>query len=362
MKDVAKDKNKQINNPHLIKSLFLYFGKFILASIVAVLILSLLFSGYYLVPLRVENPDQNTDYKWESNAPWVRMEEGISVGQFDANGFNNAQVVSNPDVLILGSSHMEAVNVPQDQNTGYYLSQSLDGKLSVYNMGISGHTFAKICQYLPQTMQMYETVPKYTVIETSSTEISDNDAKAILNLTVPKTSVSHNSILNLLQRSPFFRVVYYQLDGGLIKKLSDARGSQTITYTKSDKTEDDPEKTDRTPYSEVFEYLQGIQKEYHTQIILLYHPTEQLNSDGTVTYPQDATFKIFADEAKAHDLTFVDTTEAFTKLYEDEYQLPHGFINGKLGEGHLNGYGHDAVAESLSEVILNFEEAKDADN
>jgi len=359
---MEKDKETQQNNPHRTKNLFLYLGKFILAGIVAVLILSILYAGYYLVPLRVDNPDKNTDYKWEPNSIWVRMEEGLSVGKYDANGFNNAEVVGNPDVLILGSSHMEAVNVPQHQNTGYYLSQMLNGKLSVYNMGISGHTFAKICQYLPQTMQVYEAAPKYIVLETSGTAISEKEALEILNQNVPKTSVSHNSLLNLLQKSPFFRVMYYQLDGGLIKKLSDTDSGQITSGGKADNTESISKEVDRTPYSEVFEYLQNIQDEYNTTIIIMYHPTEQLNSDGTVTYPQNETYKAFADEAKAHGLTFVDTTDAFIKMHEEDYKLPHGFINGKLGEGHLNGNGHYTVAQSLSEAIMNIEEAKDADH
>lgn len=339
-----------------------YLGKFILAGIVAVLILSIIFAGYYLVPLRVDNPDKNTDYKWEPNSIWVRMEEGLSVGKYDANGFNNAEVVDNPDVLILGSSHMEAVNVPQHQNTGYYLSQMLNGKLSVYNMGISGHTFAKICQYLPQTMQVYEAAPKYIVLETGGTVISEKESQDIINQTVLKTPVSHNTLLNLLQKSPFFRVMYYQLDGGLIKKLSDSGNVQTANGIKAEKSESNTKEVDKTPYNDVFGYLQMIQEEYNTNIIIMYHPAEKLNSDGTVTYPQDETYIVFSDEAQAHGLTFVDTTDAFITMHKEDYKLPHGFINGKLGEGHLNGNGHYAVAQSLSEAIMNIEEAKDADH
>ena len=339
-----------------------YLGKFIAASIVAVLILSLIFSVYYLVPLRVENPDHNTDYKWESGAPWIRMEEGVSAGKYDANGFNNAEVVDNPDVLILGSSHMEAANVPQNANTGFYLSQMLDGKLSVYNMGISGHSFAKICQYMPQTLEVYDIVPKHIIIETSGTGISQNDADSILNHSVPVTKVSDNQLLNLMQRVPFFRVMYYQLDGGLIKKMSDTGTTQTATQQKNNDAVSEKTEIDKAPYDEVFSYLETLQEEYNTQIIIFYHPNEQFNADGTVSFPHDDTYDVFAESASEHNIAFVDTTVEFEAMYAEEYSVPHGFITGKLGEGHLNSNGHYAVAKSLYQAITEMEEADDADH
>ena len=339
-----------------------YLCKFMVASFVAVIILSLIFSVYYLVPLRVENPDRNTDYKWESGAPWIRMEEGISAGRYDENGFNNAEVVDNPDILILGSSHMEAANVPQDANTSFYLSQMLDGEMSVYNMGISGHTFAKICQYMPQTLEVYDVVPKYIVIETSGTSISQSDADSILNHTVPVTKVSDNQMLNLLQHSPFLRVMYYQLDGGLIKKMSDTGTTQTATQQNS--KDDVPEKTeiDKAPYDEVFGYLETLQEEYNTLIVIFYHPTEQFNADGTVSFPHDDTYDVFAESASGHNIAFVDTTAEFEAMYAENYSVPHGFITGKLGEGHLNTNGHYAVAKSLYQAISEWEEADDANH
>ena len=36
--------------------------------------------------------------------------------------------------------------------------------------------------------------------------------------------------------------------------------------------------------------------------------------------------------------------------------MAHGFPTGKIGSGHLNKYGHAAVAEELYDVILELEE------
>ena len=75
------------------------------------------------------------------------MTEGIAHGRFDANGYNNLAVIENPNILLLGSSHMEAVNVNQDENIAFLLANELNGTHSVYNLGISGHNFIKVCKY-----------------------------------------------------------------------------------------------------------------------------------------------------------------------------------------------------------------------
>ncbi len=44
-------------------------------------------------------------------------------------------------------------------------------------------------------------------------------------------------------------------------------------------------------------------------------------------------------------------TASFIKLYEQNHILAHGFINTAVGEGHLNKYGHKAIAEAVAAVI-----------
>ena len=86
-------------------------GKLILAGITAAVILSAIMFAYDILPVHYENTKGNTDFTWEPNGIWVKMTEGISFGKFDSDGFNNPQVIHNPDIVIVGSSHMEATNV-----------------------------------------------------------------------------------------------------------------------------------------------------------------------------------------------------------------------------------------------------------
>lgn len=101
--------------------------KVIASGIVAVAIICGLLCFYDIKPIHKENPKGNTDFVWLPNSIWVKATEGIAFGKFDANGFNNKSVISNPDIIVLGSSHMEAFNVMQNENSAYLLSQKLNG-------------------------------------------------------------------------------------------------------------------------------------------------------------------------------------------------------------------------------------------
>ena len=153
-------------------------SKVIASGIVAVAIICGLLCFYDIKPIHKENPKGNTDFVWLPNSIWVKATEGIAFGKFDANGFNNKSVISNPDIIVLGSSHMEAFNVMQNENSAYLLSQKLNGKYSLYNMGVSGHDFFKVCQYLPANLELYDKAPRVVIIETSTVNLSKNNVDA----------------------------------------------------------------------------------------------------------------------------------------------------------------------------------------
>ena len=193
-----------------------WITKCTLAGITAFAILCFIFACYVFTPVHTENPNGNTDYIWPANTLWFKMTEGISWGRFDANGYNNFQVVDNPDILILGSSHMEATDVPQDRNTAHYLAQELDNAYTVYNMGISGHNFPKVCSLLSKNLELYQKAPKYIVIETSSVNITPNYADALIQGTVDFIPSNDKGIVAVIQRLPFARLAYLQVKDGLL--------------------------------------------------------------------------------------------------------------------------------------------------
>ena len=105
------------------------------------------------------------------------------------------------------------------------------------------------------------------------------------------------------------------------------------------------------PYEQMFNYLQKLEREYNTNIIIMYHPSETLNHDGSISFNKTDYTDVFAKYAKKHGITFADMTADFLEMYENDHHVPHGFITGLIGSGHLNKYGHAAIAERMYTII-----------
>lgn len=335
-----------------IKAIF----KTVLAGLVALVILSALMLGYYFMPLRENNPKQNTDYVWMPNTPWASLTEGVSYGVTDASGFINSEATDNPEILFLGSSHLQAMNVMPEENMCSLLNERFNGEYRAYNMGISGHTIYKVVQYLDASLKIYPKVPKYIIIETSTVALSESAVKQALSGEVKKTEVVDSGIVAQMQKIPYFRQMYHQLDNGMMKMLlpDNKKNEDNATADTVQKTNEKPV-IDEKPYEEMLVYLQKMEKEYDTRIIVMFHPFETINTDGTVGFSEADYAKVFSQYAEKYNIGFVDMTNDFERIYNEEHHVPHGFATGELGVGHLNKYGHAAIAESLYQYIRSME-------
>ena len=325
--------------------------KCLLAGIVAVAILSILLVPYSLLPVHINNPEGNTDYVWPANSRWSKMTEGISYGKFDARGYNNAKVIENPDILVLGSSHTEGTNVLPTETFAALLGQKLEDKYTVYNQGISSHHFTKVCKYLPKNIELNPDA-KYIIIETSTVKLEKKQADALLGGKVDFTPSNSSSLIGTMQRIPFPRTVYQQYANGLLdlfipSKSNAPENTSTVTL---------PEES---AYDDIFGYIQDAMQNTDAKLIIVYHPTGVLQEDGSASFQvNDAARAMFSSKCQQYGISFVDMTQSFAHMYTTEHKLPHGFITGKIGDGHLNAAGHGKIAEELAKRILALEEAE----
>lgn len=330
--------------------------KTVLAGLAALVILSALMFGYYFMPLRENNPKQNTDYVWMPNTPWASLTEGISYGITDADGFINSEVTDDPDILFLGSSHLQAMCVMPGENMCFLLNERLNGEYRAYNMGISGHTIYKVVQYLEASLNVYQKAPKYVIIETSDVALSEPAVKQALSGKVKKTEVVDTGMIAQLQKVPYFRQMYHQLDSGMLKMLlPDNKKKAEPLATNTNQAANEKPAINEKPFDEMLGYLQEMEKEYNTQIIVMFHPFETINADGTIGFNQADYAKVFSQYAEKNAVGFVDMTNDFEKMYYEEHHVPHGFATGETGVGHLNKYGHAVIAESLYQYIRSME-------
>lgn len=325
------------------------FLKCVLAGITAVAVLCVVVTPYSLTPAHIENPEGNTDYVWTAGALWCKMTEGISFGRFDAKGYNNETVIDDPDIVIVGSSHSEAVNVMPSESYAAVLGEKIKDVYTTYNMGISDHFFLKLCKYLPKTVEL-NPAAKYIIMETYNVTVNADDVDSLLSGTVSFSSSHNSGLIGMLQKLPFLRLVYQQMNRGLLDLLL---GKETQSEEK------EPAETvpDEAAYDGLFTYLQGTMQETGTQLIIMYHPTGTLQQDGSVSFGENDPFlAMFASKCQEYGISFVDMTQPFTQMYEAEHKLPHGFITGEIGAGHINAYGHAKIAEELAKCIAELEE------
>lgn len=138
-----------------------------IAGVVSLIILSAITIAYSHSGVHVSNETSATDYKWESHQFRSNMTEGFSWLRMNGDGFNNSFEIAeskNMDILLVGSSHMEAVNVAKNRNVGFLLNESFE-ELTTYNIGVSGHTIYQCVNNLPNAISYYNP-EKYIIIET----------------------------------------------------------------------------------------------------------------------------------------------------------------------------------------------------
>ncbi len=332
------------------------FGKFLLAGITACAIISIILCVYSLTPVHIENPEKNTDYIWEPNSRWVTMTEGIGGGKYDANGFNNVKVIENPEIIIVGSSHVEGRNVTQKENMSYLLNDMLEGKTEIYNMGISGHHFYKTCQYIPASLDRFEVTPKLVLVESAIVNLSKDQVEAAINGTVEFSPSHSEGLIFWLQKIPILRVLYSQMEDGLFDLFLPEFQQQPVVNTVVEGNGEKQINIDLEAYELIFDYLASIEEEYNTQIVIFYHPEEVLEKDGTISFKNNECSSVFAAEASKKGIDFIDMQSYFETMYYEEHKVPHGFVTGKAAYGHMNADGHSAIADVLYDVILEMEE------
>lgn len=334
--------------------------KIFVSVFVSFVILNVVCFFYYNVPVHYESKTNSTDYVWERSKFYSRGTEGFSWGRTDDNGFNNisADNAISPEILIMGTSHTEAFNVAQNENYSYLLGEyaRLHGNdMKVYNIGISGHRIATVLNNFGNALKEFKP-EKYVVIEVTTTELTLEEINQISEGNVKKNHSTANPLLVYLQKIPFVRCVYSQIDKmGIEIKLPTFKKNQSQSNIESF-YDDDIYKEYETALNSLMEQIGDVSKEYGVKLIIFHNSDLEINKNGTVVQTQiSKKSKMFEDACRKNGIVFVDMYNAFAKNYNETYHLPHGFSNTAVGEGHLNKYGHGVIAKELYELVLNLE-------
>ena len=93
-------------------------------------------------------------------------------------------------------------------------------------------------------------------------------------------------------------------------------------------------------------------QKHNVKLILLYHGHPVLNTDGTLSIPDDPDYITAMDTVCTdNQITWINMSDTFIQYYQETHILPYGFINTAVGVGHLNKYGHRLLGQKIYETI-----------
>ena len=326
------------------KNTIVWFVKLFFSGIIAFAVLTCFCLIYYNRPVHHDNEDMATDYAWERGRFYSSATEGFAWGKTNNEGFINEfdYSANDPiDILVMGSSHMEALQVAMDETTAAVIGKLLP-EYRTYNIGMSSHHFlvcadnisSAVSKYMPQ---------KYVVLETADILFTDEELISAINEDVPDLVSHSDGLIGLLQKNQLLRLLYLQMTEFIDN--SDSPDNE-------ENTNDKQVRGDEWLYDELLRKMADDVSVSGAQLIIVYHPSLVLNEDGSVSAVADEEMNtFFADACSRNDVVFLDMTDNFIRNYTENHVLPHGFSNSSVGYGHLNKYGHEMIANSVCDFV-----------
>jgi len=328
-----------------------------MAGTAAFLLLNALTLLWWHPPFYYPNPNGATDRVFPPNALYAELTEGIGLGRTDKNGYVNPPELAerdHVDVLLMGSSHLEAQFLWQHETAIALLDRELEG-LNTYNVAASGHTFLSCAQNLPDALRIYQ--PRYVIIETFQLGWNRELVERVIEYDMPRLQAYTTGLTyQVLERSPYMKLLYHQW---MKQRAADETRQAAEEEAQNPKPKAPPNNAPPERMAVLLQQIGQVAREHHATPIIVYQQHLKMHTDGTVSpgaEPED--IQRFADDCAAAGITFVDMTGRFLQAHADGRVIPHGFHNIKMNFSHLNAAGHRMLAEELAKTVRELEYAR----
>jgi hypothetical protein len=325
--------------------------KFVLAGITAFLVLNVFCLVYYNMPGHISVETGATDYVYPKFSRYSQLVEGFGYGKLNNEGYNNTDdyKAQKIDILLMGSSHIEGLNVAQRETTTSALNALLKSRYT-YNIGFSTHDFLRNLNNLRDAVSYYK--PQgYVVLEIQNIVFSVQEIESVIYSRMDRLPSFDHGILSYLQRMPYLRLGYRQ-----IKFLSGLHVVDMFNFFKRDnsKAEDDSNIINWDQMAILLDSLMARTRKIcidnDINFIIVYHPHLTIQKDGSVSTDY---FNEYLAELRSachnNGIYFIDMTDVFIEEYNNNHILPHGFSNTAVCSGHLNNSCY--VRAPLSPVL-----------
>lgn len=328
------------------KHILAWFMKAFVAGICAIAILSAFCMVYAYDGIHIANETGATDYTWNPHQLKATMREGFSWIHMDAYGYNNvADYSKEPDILLMGSSHVEGAQVKTTENVGHLLNTLLPN-YQTYNIGMSGHTIYRCIDNLENALNAYH--PKqYVVMVVDSVDLSIDSMNEVVQGKATPIPSYDSGLIYYMQKIPAIKTIYKQLDDWV--SLENAG----VSTEKTEKTADEITTEDYIgAVSQFLDVAASAVQEHNVELIVVFKPAYKLGENGQIKFQyNEDNLRSFASLCEEKQIVFYDMTEVFADLFCEKQQFVYGFLNSEAGAGHLNKIGHRTLAEAICGVI-----------
>ena len=345
----------------IMKKLFQYMCKCFIAAVISLIVLSLFSAVYFNPPIATQQPDGITNFKYIPDSKWSYMLEGFGKGKTDDTGYNNAYYsdCSNPDIVFAGSSHLEALQVPENANCVYLLNEMFDkdnvdtNNFKCFNLGMSGHFFEATSSNYEYIAKKFNGA-KYVVIEMFDAKYSPDVLDQIIENEFHEPMEKKGFVYETLQKFPFFRLMY--------KKINETTSVKNVPVS-ADGSSSVNKEFEMNVYVEkmntILAEITKISEENNIVPIILMHERFWVNEEGNIIMEMDESYKeAFKMCCETNGLNVIDVSSNMVDEYEEKHLFSYGFSNSAPGEGHLNQTGHRIVAETVYKYINEMEELR----
>ncbi len=316
-----------------------------------------------------------TPYGWiqTPHSRIVYSHEGHSVSRLNSYGFHDSEVrTDRPPVrgLLMGDSYAQAEQMPPGDNFDSVAERALPG-LELINTGYSGRSPIHYALYLPTLVAMFH--PDVVVIQLNDGDIRNLERSGILNLDPDEglrrflarepSRVSSGGILDagrwVARHSALANFIYRR--GTILGRQEKARLEAKFTGSpegagEAAAGEGDAEAASDTTTaidSRVVRLMDVIGDRWSAMdlpVILVYIPAMNYTPDGcTPAFP--ARRRFYHEFARRHGFRLVDAAGPFEARFRRTGQPLHGFMNSRIGGGHINAAGHEVVGTLIAEAI-----------
>lgn len=326
--------------------IIIYIVKAITATVISMLILSVFCFFFYKTPKGIATPGGATDFVYPSHFKYRNSSEGFGYGETNNEGYINVEDYfenqTNVDILVMGPSNFEGLQVPINKVMAIQLNEMLPNK-NIYNLGLSGQYFQNCVQNLSSALKKYN--PEYVIIGTNSLEFSEDAINFAFENNYTEQMPSSNKRRGLIQslrmkvrENPF-----------VSRTIAQLKVLYTNTLPSSDNTIADKNSVDR-----LLKYVSQIAKSYDVKPIVLFHPKTSIDIDGSPKFSTSESQELeFSQLCKKNGIVFLSMRSKFREEYITNHILPTGFISTSFGRGHINIDGHRMMAEEVCELFNN---------